>query len=299
MQTGGSIALDPREMAGRKTAQRHSRDDVRRATPRNGHRRADAGAARGRLRAHANRDGDGRHAPSRASGARGPHEGRRAETALRAGAVRTYPAAHGTAPVRPAEKNRGNVERASRVHGERDASRRRASLSRDAVRSRSHRVPAEGGLVFRHRRLLVVAAVLVLLVLVFARPVREFYVSKRMTQDLQVKYEVLAARNKELSDDVDTLMSRDGIEEEARKNGYVTPDETETTTTTTPTLATPTTTPLDSEDEDGASQEDGTDDGDGEETTDPSAAITYPDERSWYVEALDTIFGYDPSEVLS
>ncbi len=91
----------------------------------------------------------------------------------------------------------------------------------------------------------------------------------RTTQDLQVKYAALKSQNKDLQSDVDTLMSKEGIEDQARKNGYVYPGEKGV--------------------EVKGLKEDG---------KDPSAAITYKDDRAWYTKVLDVLFGYDRKTVL-
>lgn len=120
-----------------------------------------------------------------------------------------------------------------------------------------------------HRRLWIVLAVVVAVMAAVYGPAQRYYVSVRTTQDLQVKYAALKSQNKDLQSDVDTLMSKEGIEDQARKNGYVYPGEKGV--------------------EVKGLKEDG---------KDPSAAITYKDDRAWYTKVLDVLFGYDRKTVL-
>ena len=120
-----------------------------------------------------------------------------------------------------------------------------------------------------HRRLWIVLAVVVAVLAAVYGPAQRYYVSVRTTQDLQVKYAALKSQNKDLQSDVDTLMSKEGIEDQARKNGYVYPGEKGV--------------------EVKGLKEDG---------KDPSAAITYKDDRAWYTKVLDVLFGYDRKTVL-
>jgi len=120
-----------------------------------------------------------------------------------------------------------------------------------------------------HRRLWIVLAVMVAVMAAVYGPAQRYYVSVRTTQDLQVKYAALKSQNKDLQSDVDTLMSKEGIEDQARKNGYVYPGEKGV--------------------EVKGLKEDG---------KDPSAAITYKDDRAWYTKVLDVLFGYDRKTVL-
>lgn len=120
-----------------------------------------------------------------------------------------------------------------------------------------------------HRRLWIALAVVVAVAAALYGPAQRYYVSMRTTQDLQVKYAALKSQNKDLQSDVDTLMSKEGIEDQARKNGYVYPGEKGV--------------------EVKGLKEDG---------KDPSAAITYKDDRAWYMKVLDVLFGYDRKTVL-
>ena len=57
-------------------------------------------------------------------------------------------------------------------------------------------------------------------------PMRDWYVSMRSGQDLETYYAALAEQNGALLGDLERLQTHEGIEDEARKRGYVNPDET-------------------------------------------------------------------------
>lgn len=159
----------------------------------------------------------------------------------------------------------GREERPSA--GERVAAARERAAS--GAQSARERATSAREWAVSHRRLWIVLAVVVAVAAALYGPAQRYYVSMRTTQDLQVKYAALKSQNKDLKSDVDTLMSKEGIEDQARKNGYVYPGEKGV--------------------EVKGLKEDG---------KDPSAAITYKDDRAWYTKVLDVLFGYDRKTVL-
>lgn len=159
----------------------------------------------------------------------------------------------------------GREERPSA--GERVAAARERAAS--GAQTARERVTSAREWAAAHRRLWIVLAVVVAVMAAVYGPAQRYYVSVRTTQDLQVKYAALKSQNKDLQSDVDTLMSKEGIEDQARKNGYVYPGEKGV--------------------EVKGLKEDG---------KDPSAAITYKDDRAWYTKVLDVLFGYDRKTVL-
>ena len=77
------------------------------------------------------------------------------------------------------------------------------------------------------RRKLAIALVIVAAILIMLyRPTRDLYIAWRTGYVLQQRYDTLAEENQELSEEVDRLMTREGIEDAARKRGYVMPGET-------------------------------------------------------------------------
>lgn len=119
-----------------------------------------------------------------------------------------------------------------------------------------------------HRAIVGALAVLVVVVVALFGPVKDYYVAVRTGQVLQQRYEEVSAQNVTLRQDDDRLQSQEGIEDEARKRGYVSKGET----------------PVEVEGgQDGSQQED------------PTTPQTYSDQRAWYIRVLDAIFGYDPN----
>ncbi|MCH4181309.1 MAG: septum formation initiator family protein [Atopobiaceae bacterium] len=119
-------------------------------------------------------------------------------------------------------------------------------------------------------RFLMVVGVLLVAGAMLYSPARSYYVARRTNQDLNAQLVTVNANNEQLSDDVSSLETREGIEDEARRRGYVSSGETAVTM-------------------DGA-----------EDTgTDTSAAVTSDDlatassrDLPWYVSALDVLFQY-------
>jgi len=78
----------------------------------------------------------------------------------------------------------------------------------------------------RRRRILTALAVAAVVIVMLYRPARDYYVAWRTGYLLNIRNEVLAEENQELSSDVERLMTHEGIEDEARKRGWVMPGET-------------------------------------------------------------------------
>lgn len=124
-----------------------------------------------------------------------------------------------------------------------------------------------------HRALAIIALTVTLVVSMLLGPVRTYYVACRTGQDLQAYQEVLQGKNDDLRQDISRLQTQEGIEDEARKRGYVGEGETSLNV-------------------------EGLDTGQ-TQATDPSAKPTYEDTRDWTTRLLDALFGYDPKETLS
>lgn len=120
----------------------------------------------------------------------------------------------------------------------------------------------KGGVMF----VLVVA----LTIAVLFAPLRDLYIANRRLDTLQETYDALLAENDSIRAQLESLQTREGIENEARARGYVEPGETKVVVNGLP----------QSEEEDAA-----------------AAAvhdIELLDNRPWYVRTLDSIFGYEP-----
>lgn len=125
-------------------------------------------------------------------------------------------------------------------------------------------------LIPKGRRLAVVLAAIVLALVFVYGPLRNLYVAKRDALRLQAQYEALNETNEGIEGDIGALQSREGIEDEARRRGYVEEGEVSINVEG-----------LDIEDDSATtSQVDST-----------YGANAY--EAPWYIEVLDVIFLYD------
>jgi cell division protein FtsB len=161
----------------------------------------------------------------------------------------------------------------------RDGRSRRSRVASSPRRTRSigsalRTVPeAIGGAVlsiFGHVRGLVTIAIAALLVWMLYAPARELYVAHRRLETLQATREALQTENDELRGELESLQTREGIENEARARGYVLPGETKVIVEG-----------LTDEPVDGGERA----------VTD----IELDDTRAWYTRMLDDMFGYDPA----
>lgn len=110
-------------------------------------------------------------------------------------------------------------------------------------------------------------AVVLLLAMIFG-PARTYYAAWRDAGVLQAKYDALVTQKDELTDQVERLQTLEGIEDEARRRGYVYPEEEALVVS----------------------------DWEEQQVADPSlvdeAVAEYEQSLPWYVNALDTLFGY-------
>lgn len=152
---------------------------------------------------------------------------------------------------------------------ERTRAPKRRLTTRAPQTSRTQTTPAKKS----HRVLLLSLAVVVALLLIFYAPVKALYSAHRNAQLYQAQLDALAASNASLQEKAERLESRAGIEDEARKRGYVYEGET------------------------AVSVEGATTDASSEAQSDASAStlddITTQD--PWYIKVLDKVFAYEPS----
>jgi hypothetical protein len=71
-----------------------------------------------------------------------------------------------------------------------------------------------------------VLAVVALSLLMLYEPARNLYAAHRASEDLATQLEAITQTNDSLSSDVSSLQTREGIEDEARRRGYVTSGDT-------------------------------------------------------------------------
>lgn len=112
----------------------------------------------------------------------------------------------------------------------------------------------------------VVATILIVLAALYG-PVRNLYVTNRKLGMLQQTCDALLAENASIQSELEYLQTREGIENEARERGYVTPGETKVVVNGLPEEETVVYTPEE---------------------------IAVSEERPWYVRLLDTLFDYEP-----
>ena len=125
------------------------------------------------------------------------------------------------------------------------------------------------------RYALIVAGFLALVVLFLYGPTRSYYAATRDEQVYTAQLSELNASNEALRAEVDKLQSREGIEDEARKRGYVSLGET-------PVMV------------EGLEVDDR-----GTADASASADLTLDDDNAWYVEVLDFVFGYEAPDLVS
>ena len=133
-----------------------------------------------------------------------------------------------------------------------------AQQAKDAVAAKAGAV---GGFYASHKLLCIAVGVLVAAALLLYGPAATYYRAWRAGLDLQAQYDALAQSNDQIQQQNDALLTREGIEEEARRRGYVGAGETGVVVEGLP--------------DDSASSSD--------------ATPEYP----WYVGVGDVIFGYE------
>ena len=133
-----------------------------------------------------------------------------------------------------------------------------AQHAKDVVAAKAGAV---GGFYASHKLLCIAVGVLVAAALLLYGPAATYYRAWRAGLDLQAQYDALAQSNDQIQQQNDALLTRKGIEEEARRRGYVGAGET------------------------GVVVEGLPDDS----TSSSDATPEYP----WYVGVGDVIFGYE------
>ncbi|MEE1045435.1 MAG: hypothetical protein U0L51_08100 [Olegusella sp.] len=166
-------------------------------------------------------------------------------------------------------RERGMAARGREAVGRDQEARRR---ERRQERAATHVSPAEAigsvmGFFAESRGRRILGGVLITIALLVAAlygPAKSYYTAVRERDDLTTYYARLEASNSSLRDSIQYLQSTEGIEDEARKRGYVYEGET-------------------------SAQIDGLED----TTDDFTGTSEVPDvEQPWYVQALDRFFGY-------
>lgn len=164
---------------------------------------------------------------------------------------------------------RANRRRDARVAPDRAADGRPAEPRREAASLPTIDVngalSAIGNFVVHFRVALLIAALVLGVLMAMYGPVQTYYRAWRAGQDLQAQLDELNASNEQYKDDIQALQTREGIEDEARRRGYVTNGETKVVV-------------------DGLN--DGSDDSSQSSDGDQQA------QKPWYVELGDKVFHY-------
>ena len=117
------------------------------------------------------------------------------------------------------------------------------------------------------RRILIGLAIVAAIVIMLYRPTRDYYIAWRTGYTLNYRYEALAEENEQLNDDLERLMTREGIEDAARERGFVMPGETSV-------------------------KVEGLDEEVGEESSAKASDLTGEEELPWFIRVGDAIFFY-------
>lgn len=164
---------------------------------------------------------------------------------------------------------RANRRRDARVAPDRAADGRPAEPRREAASLPTIDVngalSAIGNFVVHFRVALLIAALVLGVLMAMYGPVQTYYRAWRAGQDLQAQFDELNASNEQYKDDIQALQTREGIEDEARRRGYVTNGETKVVV-------------------DGLN--DGSDDSSQSSDGDQQA------QKPWYIELGDKVFHY-------
>lgn len=164
---------------------------------------------------------------------------------------------------------RANRRRDARVAPDRAADGRPAEPRREAASLPTIDVngalSAIGNFVVHFRVALLIAALVLGVLMAMYGPVQTYYRAWRAGQDLQAQLDELIASNEQYKDDIQALQTREGIEDEARRRGYVTNGETKVVV-------------------DGLN--DGSDDSSQSSDGDQQA------QKPWYIELGDKVFHY-------
>lgn len=215
---------------------------------------------------------------SRESAGSGSREGRRASSSDASTTYRDMPRRQrARGPVAANRPSREASSRGRAVSGRAASEARRHTAGEGEDRHRAAGVSsqAQGVLAWamEHRALSIALVAIVALALMLYPPLKALYGASRTNALLSTQLSSVTATNDTLQGEVDNLMTREGIEDEARRRGYVTEGDT----------------PVDMsgvEDSGGASS-------DSTVSTDESTSTA---SDPWYVSALDFIFGYNPAD---
>ena len=163
-------------------------------------------------------------------------------------------------------------ERPARPHAGRDRIAVRPAVSSEKA-PRVNPLTAVVGWAGAHRALSIAMATVLVAVAMLYPPARAYYAAIRINSVLSSQLSDVNASNDSLQSDVSSLMTKEGIEDEARRRGYVSKGDTAV-------------------DMSGVSDSGGATSDQASATSDDTASSAA---EPWYLSALDALFGYDPS----
>lgn len=179
------------------------------------------------------------------------------------------------------EQNARVSARASRSSASLQASRQLSKRKSARLRKRSNAPASEHSLATQLSQLIAIilaicthrmwvfVLVVIAIVIGIAGPTRDYYVAQRTGEVLAQKQESIEEKNAELEHARERLMTEEGIQEEARKRGYVEPGEIGVSV-------------------EGLEKE---------PQSDPSKVSEYPDTRDTKTKVFDQLFGFDPVRI--
>ncbi len=163
-------------------------------------------------------------------------------------------------------------ERPARPHAGRERIAVRPAVSSEKA-PRVNPLTAVAGWAGAHRALSIAMATVLVVVAMLYPPARAYYAAARVNSVLSSQLYDVNASNDSLQSDVSSLMTKEGIEDEARRRGYVSKGDTAV-------------------DMSGVSDSGGATSDQASATSDDTASSAA---EPWYLSALDAFFGYDPS----
>lgn len=163
-------------------------------------------------------------------------------------------------------------ERPARPHASRERIAVRPAVSSEKA-PRVNPLTAVAGWAGAHRALSIAMATVLVAVAMLYPPARAYYAAVRVNSVLSSQLSDVNASNDSLQSDVSSLMTKEGIEDEARRRGYVSKGDTAV-------------------DMSGVSDSGGATSDQASATSDDTASSAA---EPWYLSALDALFGYDPS----
>ena len=266
---GARPAYERASVAGARVAARHAAPEAREGATAKGSWRSLFGAGR-----HATREAA--HRPEHES-ATSNFAAREVASASGRSAVREAAAAH--CPEHAASRASLFVretgeesECPARPHAGRERIAVRPAVSSEKA-PRVNPLTAVAGWAGAHRALSIAMATVLVAVAMLYPPARAYYAAARVNSVLSSQLSDVNASNDSLQSDVSSLMTKEGIEDEARRRGYVSKGDTAV-------------------DMAGVSDSGGATSDQTSATADGTASSVA---EPWYLSALDALFGYDPS----